>query len=91
MPSTRKEFWEPKLLGNRERDAAAVAVLREAGWRVLLVWECFLRETKEDATLSKILTAWVEGEYGFGELSRGDMLQGNGGAPQCFGQVKNEL
>lgn len=84
MPSSRKEFWEPKLLGNRERDAAAVAALREAGWRVLLVWECFLRESKDDAALSESLAAWVEGEHGFGELSRGDMLQGNGGALSVF-------
>lgn len=84
MPSSRKEFWEPKLLGNRERDAAAIAALRKAGWRVLLVWECFLRETKNDAALSENLAAWVESADGLGELSRGDMLQGKDGALSMF-------
>lgn len=84
MPRSRKEFWEPKLLGNRERDAAVVLALREAGWRVLLVWECFLRENKDDTALSESLAAWVEGEQGLGEFSNADFLQGDDGALAVF-------
>ncbi|MCG7357653.1 very short patch repair endonuclease [Roseomonas mucosa] len=42
-PTTRPEFWASKINANRARDSAAVARLGEAGWRVLLVWECALR------------------------------------------------
>ena len=46
VPSTRPDFWLPKLQRNHECDRASVASLRELGWRVLIVWECELREPK---------------------------------------------
>ena len=84
MPRSRKELWEPKLLGNRKRDAADVLALREAGWRVLLVWECFLRENKDDAALAASLAAWVEGKQVLGEFANADFLQGDVGTPAVF-------
>ena len=42
-PATRKEFWRAKIRRNRERDKATFEALRQAGWRVLIVWECALR------------------------------------------------
>lgn len=41
-PSSRAEFWEKKITGNRERDARVQTVLLADGWRVLTVWECAL-------------------------------------------------
>ena len=43
LPGTRVEFWKQKLDANVARDRAAVQALRDAGWRVLLVWECAFR------------------------------------------------
>ncbi|PWG74760.1 very short patch repair endonuclease, partial [Enterococcus hirae] len=40
-PETR-DFWRAKLEGNRVRDQESERRLREAGWRVLVVWECEL-------------------------------------------------
>ena len=40
LPKSRSEFWGPKLEGNRARDLAQQAKLRELGWRVVVVWEC---------------------------------------------------
>jgi len=42
-PATRAAFWATKIADNRFRDEQAVAGLRIAGWRVMLVWECALR------------------------------------------------
>jgi DNA mismatch endonuclease, patch repair protein len=42
-PATRKTFWREKIAANRRRDRATVTALRNAGWRVLTVWECALR------------------------------------------------
>ncbi len=42
-PATRIEFWENKISRNRERDAAAEAILLASGWRILTVWECAMR------------------------------------------------
>lgn len=43
-PKTNARFWADKLARNRERDRRSVAALRRAGWRVLVVWECSLRD-----------------------------------------------
>lgn len=45
-PATRPEFWREKISRNHERDVAAVQVLTEAGWRILVVWECAMRGPK---------------------------------------------
>lgn len=44
MPKSRQEFWRPKLEGNRARDHRNEASLVEAGWGVMTVWECELRD-----------------------------------------------
>ena len=41
-PKSRVEFWVEKFLGNIRRDEAARRRLIEAGWRVLVIWECEL-------------------------------------------------
>ncbi len=43
MPSTRPEFWQAKIARNRLIDHRSEARLREAGWRVGVVWECALK------------------------------------------------
>jgi DNA mismatch endonuclease, patch repair protein len=55
VPSTRPDFWLPKLAGNRQRDGRQVKELQALGWRVLVVWEC---ETKDRANLSRRLAKW---------------------------------
>jgi DNA mismatch endonuclease, patch repair protein len=40
LPRSRPEYWAPKLAANRARDAANHGMLLEAGWQVLVVWEC---------------------------------------------------
>lgn len=44
MPKSRREFWEPKLEGNKRRDEREIAALRAAGWRVMVIWECEIRD-----------------------------------------------
>jgi DNA mismatch endonuclease (patch repair protein) len=55
-PQTRQGYWLPKLDRNVARDAAALAALETLGWRVLVVWECELRASKEiDAVLQEFI------------------------------------
>jgi DNA mismatch endonuclease (patch repair protein) len=42
MPKSRVEFWSDKLNGNKARDARVGQELSQAGWQVLVVWECEL-------------------------------------------------
>jgi DNA mismatch endonuclease, patch repair protein len=43
LPETRKQFWEEKIGTNKERDQRNRAILTEAGWKVLIVWQCDLK------------------------------------------------
>ena len=45
LPKSRVEYWTPKLDGNRRRDARKQRGWRAAGWDVLVVWECELKNT----------------------------------------------
>jgi DNA mismatch endonuclease (patch repair protein) len=47
LPSSRIDYWGPKILRNRQRDKRNAARLRRLGWRVLRVWECELRKDAE--------------------------------------------
>jgi DNA mismatch endonuclease (patch repair protein) len=40
LPSSRVEYWLPKLQNNVTRDAANERNLVKSGWRVLTIWEC---------------------------------------------------
>lgn len=42
-PATRAGFWEKKILGNAERDKQNLLLLKNLGWRVLIVWECAMK------------------------------------------------
>jgi DNA mismatch endonuclease (patch repair protein) len=46
IPGTRRDYWTPKLKGNQTRDAANRALLEEQGWKVLVIWECDLKDPK---------------------------------------------
>ena len=51
MPKSRLEFWEPKLRRNVERDQTNKALLIQAGWLVLTIWEC---ETEKPDLLEQL-------------------------------------
>lgn len=42
MPSSRLDYWIPKLTRNVERDRVNSDKLRALGWEVLVLWECEL-------------------------------------------------
>jgi DNA mismatch endonuclease Vsr len=50
MPATRREWWQEKLSGNVRRDERNLAALRTAGWDVLVLWECELRDAPDLAS-----------------------------------------
>lgn len=44
LPKSRVEFWTTKLEGNRARDTSKIKALQAAGWQVLVIWECELKD-----------------------------------------------
>lgn len=43
-PRSNTDYWSRKLTGNVERDARNRTSLEASGWRVLVIWECEIRE-----------------------------------------------
>lgn len=64
LPATRTEFWTAKISANQARDSAAESKLREAGWRIAIVWECALR-AKPDETMRYLADFIVSSEVSF--------------------------
>jgi len=60
IPSTRIDFWQSKLSANRERDGINIDLLKAAGWRVAVVWEC---GTKSVAKFNETITSLAEWLY----------------------------
>jgi DNA mismatch endonuclease (patch repair protein) len=46
-PKSRLEYWRPKLIKNRRRDAQNEKKLRKQGWDVLTLWECELSDLEQ--------------------------------------------
>lgn len=44
LPKSHIEYWHPKLERNQMRDALDQAALENDGWRILIFWECELRD-----------------------------------------------
>lgn len=40
LPSTRMEWWKEKIEGNIKNDEKKHALLREEGYKVVVIWEC---------------------------------------------------
>jgi DNA mismatch endonuclease (patch repair protein) len=54
MPSSRQEFWLPKLTTNRQRDTSNRRELRRLGWDVITVWQCQLRGSGMERQMNRI-------------------------------------
>ena len=57
QPKTNVEYWRPKLERNQVRDAASLAALVAAGWGVLVLWEC---ELKDISALERRITEFLD-------------------------------
>lgn len=68
LPSSNPEFWFEKLHRNVERDRKSISALVDAGWRVLTVWECAVRDGTTVQTLSTRILTWLDGTDQVGEI-----------------------
>lgn len=57
LPKSRLDYWGPKIDANRARDARKEAALAAAGWRVLVVWQC---EIKDEENLAERLVRFLD-------------------------------
>ena len=59
-PKSNRAFWRRKFIENIRRDRSVRRKLRRLGWRVVVVWECELRDHAE---LTHKLRASLAGEW----------------------------
>ena len=60
-PSSNEDYWIPKITRNVERDLKNHRILREQGWRVVVVWECELKEKYFQGAMDKLVQVISEG------------------------------
>jgi len=47
IPDTNRSYWLQKIERNMQRDQQNLSILLIDGWRVLVIWECELRDTTQ--------------------------------------------
>lgn len=59
-PKSNGEYWRLKFEGNVSRDVRDIALLRQSGWRVAIVWECALKRSLQDVVAT--VEEWLQGD-----------------------------
>lgn len=61
-PSSNESFWRDKITRNMAVDERTNRALREAGWRVLTIWECSLKGKylKPIEQVMESVVAWLD-------------------------------
>lgn len=59
IPKTNTSFWLDKISSNKARDARDESALKEAGWRVVTIWECELKKETLEETLEQLLKSFL--------------------------------
>jgi DNA mismatch endonuclease Vsr len=57
LPKVRADWWAAKLARNVTRDERNLTAWRDAGWSVLVLWEC---EVRDEAALASRLRLFLE-------------------------------
>lgn len=70
-PSSRPEFWREKIEGNKARDVNNLRKCRDAGWRVMVIWECAMKgkDRVPAEELPICIQDWLLGEDMFIEIA----------------------
>jgi len=54
VPKTRTEWWLTKINTNQRNDEKSKTLLKKAGWKIIIIWECELKPSTIDYTLLKL-------------------------------------
>ena len=60
IPKSNTTFWLEKIGKNKERDARDETALTSAGWKVITIWECELKKTVIEETISALFKTLAE-------------------------------
>lgn len=54
VPKSNTDFWIAKVQRNRERDQQEYKALHDAGWQVIVIWECQLKKSIIESTMRDV-------------------------------------
>ena len=57
LPKTNTEFWQNKIKYNRARDQKNYETLINAGWQVIVLWQCKLTKQELEPTMQSVVVA----------------------------------
>ncbi|MBL7903898.1 MAG: DNA mismatch endonuclease Vsr [Bacteroidales bacterium] len=55
IPQTRTDWWLEKIKRNKENDLKNHDLLIKENWRVIVLWECILKPSLKEKTLSDLI------------------------------------
>lgn len=55
IPATRKDWWNDKIARNIANDKNAIKNLKNEGWKVIIIWECDLKQAKTAVSLPRLI------------------------------------
>ncbi len=55
IPKTKSEWWKNKIDRTKNRDALAYDTLNREGWRIIVIWECELKPTRQTDRLNRLI------------------------------------
>ncbi len=70
-PKSNSAFWRKKIEANSRRDTVNYQALRDANWRLLVIWECVLKgkDRCNEAGVSAALQTWLSSGAAASELT----------------------
>ena len=57
LPKTNTEFWRNKIEHNRARDQKNYDILINAGWQVIVLWQCKLTKQELEPAMQSVAVA----------------------------------
>lgn len=60
LPKTKQEWWQDKISKTKERDIKNKVLLEKMELKVILVWECSLKNKNHEAILEKLYNEIIE-------------------------------
>lgn len=55
MPKSNVKFWNSKIETNIERDKGNIRELKRLGWKILIIWECELKNSQRFKMLNTLV------------------------------------
>lgn len=70
IPGTRENFWKEKIYKNQNNDNKNIKILLKENWRIAIVWECSIRNKKNNYIhVINLLAEWLINSEHFLEIS----------------------